>query len=571
LDRLTGESREVYEAPSEWIEKHFYVPEPRDVETGEILPPGPIRLAPHQRRIIDAALARDEKGRFLYTTIVYSAPKKSGKSALASAVALYMAYHNAHSHVFCLANDGKQSTDRIYGPIRKNFELHKSLGGIFSNEDDTKMEVILTKNSTKIEAIPCDAAGESGAEPLATIWSELWGFNSQSKRKLWTELTVPPTKFGRAICWVESYAGFIGESDILWQLYENGQSGVPHPDFPDLPVTVNEKAAQFTYWDTEPRMVWQTPEYYRQEAEKHSPVEFNRIHRNQWGSAVDAFINKEWWEACVDTSIPVLQNPDVPVVVAIDAAVDSDCSAIVAVTRHPFYPQSSVAIRHVKIFKPGPGVSILRPIEDTLRTWGQFMNIVVVAFDSFQMEDMIERMRRGLVAIPDEEIDEYLKEFVLPNTSDPAIIAEEKDNYIRKNRLAVERWYYKFSQHAPRAVADKRLYDMIVHKNLRYNPETAPGISEREGEESLTKHILQAGVSKSGGQFRLEKLTAKNKIDAAVGLSMATELCMTLDLDNREAQPEEMIKKLIQATSNYDHYLMNLLDNNLRIRADFNG
>src|SRR5690606_35376909 len=39
--------------------------------------------------------------------------------------------------------------------------------------------------NTRIEAIPCDAAGEAGSQPLLSVWSELWAFNSDAKRRLW--------------------------------------------------------------------------------------------------------------------------------------------------------------------------------------------------------------------------------------------------------------------------------------------------------------------------------------------------------------------------------------------------
>lgn len=202
LDQATKQT----ETPSQWLETNFYVPDPRDPVTGLELPNGPIRLADHQRRIIDEALSKNEDGRLKYSTVVYSAPKKSGKSALTSGVMLYFAHHNPNSYVACIANDGKQSTDRLYAPIYTNFRLHKQLGGIFSGVSPNRNEVILD-NFTKIEPIPCDAAGEAGSQPILTCWSELWGFETETKRRVWTELTIPPTLYGRALRWVETYAG----------------------------------------------------------------------------------------------------------------------------------------------------------------------------------------------------------------------------------------------------------------------------------------------------------------------------------------------------------------------------
>ena len=80
-----------------------------------------------------------------------------------------------------MANDGKQSTDRLYGPIYTNFRLHQQYGGIFSKVKANKDEVILP-NYTKLEAVPCDAAGEAGSQPIGVFFSELWGYETEKKR-----------------------------------------------------------------------------------------------------------------------------------------------------------------------------------------------------------------------------------------------------------------------------------------------------------------------------------------------------------------------------------------------------
>src|SRR3972149_1057488 len=124
LSRLEGVTEQITDSPADWIEKYFYVPDPRDPITDEHFSPGPLRLATHQKRIINEALSRRSDGKLKYNTVLYSAPKKSGKTALSAAVTLYFGYHNRDSQIFCLANDGVQSTDRIYQPIKTVFRLH---------------------------------------------------------------------------------------------------------------------------------------------------------------------------------------------------------------------------------------------------------------------------------------------------------------------------------------------------------------------------------------------------------------------------------------------------------------
>lgn len=503
------------EAPSEWIQKHFYVPDPRNPKTGKLLPTaGPIMLAPHQCAIINEALSKRENGELKYTTIVYSAPKKSGKSAITSAVIKYMAHHNANSFLACLANDGKQANDRLYGPIYTSYRLHRQLGGRFKDEKPNLGSVVLS-NNTKIEAVPVDAAGEAGSQPLMTAWSELWGYETPNKRKMWTEMTVPPTLHGKAIRWVESYAGYSGVSELLEQIYQTGfMEGDFHPDFLHLQgrdgpvVRVNERARMFVYWDTEHRMPWQTKDYYRQEAEILPSTEFDRIHNNLWVSPLDSFIREEWWNRCENKELPVLRSDTTPVVVGIDMAETGDCAALVAVSRDPFEPDTKVAVRAVKIFNPSKLGGIIDQEEDVrpvIEEWARKWNVVCWVYDPREMSKLAQDLTRDGLG-----------------------------------------WFRKFGQTNPRAVADKALYDMIVSKQLSWNSDTTLGDIGAIGDgnrDTLYRHITLAGANTANESRRLIKLSNNIKIDAAVALSQATKIAMELAISNDEMNVDKLIKQ----------------------------
>ena len=50
-----------------------------------------IGLQAHQNRILRDVFTHDSEGRFPYQTVIYSAPKKSGKTEIGGLVALWMA------------------------------------------------------------------------------------------------------------------------------------------------------------------------------------------------------------------------------------------------------------------------------------------------------------------------------------------------------------------------------------------------------------------------------------------------------------------------------------------------
>ncbi len=459
-----------YYSPSYWGRRNFYVEDRFDSETGENIGPGPILLAPHQMRIVDEALQR-EGGRFKYSTIIYSAPKKSGKTRIAAMVAAWLAAISpGYAEIYCLANDGKQSTDRVLNAIRKSCEI----GRIPWRQTLTR---IILPNGAFIEAVPVDPTGEAGAQPTGSFWSEMWGFRLSAKERLWTEFTIPPTRFGQAIRWVESYAGYIGESPVLEQLYHQGVvEGQPHPAFPDLPVYVNERAGIFCYWDTEPRMIWQTPEYYAQEALLLTETEFLRIHRNQWVSSESSAIPADLWQARYDASLGQIQYHE-PCVLAFDLGISHDYTALVAVTRHPAR-LDSYAIRAVRVWKPrgGEKLDYTLTIEAALREWCSNFNVVAIAYDEYQAHKLAVDLRRDGVS-----------------------------------------WLIPFPQsggsaHSPgRTIADKMFLDMLQAGKLWHN-----------GDTELTEHALNAAAKATEDQhIRFVKKSDNLRIDALVAASMA--------------------------------------------------
>lgn len=541
---MKQEAEKLSQTPSSWLQHNFYVPDPRDPITGERLPPGPMLLAEHQQRIIDEALSKRADGLLKYSTVIYSAPKKSGKSAVTSGVMLYTGYQNPNSYIACVANDGKQSADRLYAPIYTNFRLHKQYNGPLVGVDPNKIDVTLP-NFTKIEAIPCDAAGEAGSQPIFIAYSELWGFETETKRRVFTELTIPPTLYGRAMRWIETYAGYAGKSLLLEGLYDVGfRHGVPHPDFLDLQgrdgpvVRVNEQAGMFVYWDSEPRMIWQSPEYYREEASVLVPTEFRRIHRNEWVSPMDSFIEEAWWQACETTELPSLYDgSDVPVVVAIDMANTRDCAALVAVTRDPFNPDNRVAVRAVRIFNPKVTGGIIDQeelIRPVIEDWAKRWNVVCWVYDPYQMAKLAQDMVR-----------------------------EGKG------------WFKVFGQQQPRAVADKELHDLIIARQVSWSAQATEGDVGNRGDSSdrdtLYKHITRAGASTTGNAYRIEKLSTNTKIDAAVALSMATHTALKLAIGNNELDQSNLLRQLQNREISLDEFSRRVRDTHPELVERLNG
>jgi phage terminase large subunit-like protein len=310
----------------------------------------------------------------------------------------------------------------------------------------------------------------------------------------------------------------------------------------------------FAYWDTEPRLAWQTKKYYQQQRKQLSQVEFDRVHRNKWQSPVDSFVQAEWWDACADESLPELESDRIPVVIAVDAATENDCAAIVAVTRDPKYPNTDVAVRACKIFSPKFGSIILEEtIGRTLIDWCMKWNVVCVAYDNYQMKNMIQNYQRGNIVFSSNEVKKYTK--------------DELYDRAKEIKRAINRWYFQFSQHGLRSESDKMLQDKISNREISYNPDLENwDIGERLDRESLSKHIKQAGMKKQGLGYRLYKLTDASKIDAAVALSMAVYQCMSLTITNKEYNQDDLLRQLEQGQISLNEFESRLKQRRLAVK-----
>lgn len=450
----------VYDNPADFIENEMYIP-----ETGAAM-----TLHPEQRAVLEAMAARDALGNFLYSLWLWSAPKKSAKTTIGAGVALWQAWSVCDGEIYIIGNDLKQADSRMAQAIRYAVEHNPRM--VNRVKVTASKYHMLLDNGTRIEAIPVDPRGEAGANPSGIFWTEAWGAIGERAEHLWTEVTLSPTRSGKAFKFVESYAGYSGESLILERLYNSlVKRGAAYPDLPEVYTTPGAIA----YWCTRRYLDWQVnaPNYYRQEEAEKTPSEFRRIHLNEWVTSENVFIQPEWWDAC-KADFPQ-RGPFQSMVVGIDAGVSNDCFAIVGVTKEG----ERVAVRYARVWKPPEGGTIdFSEPEAELRRLGKEGRVACFTYDPMQLHDMATRLTRAGVG-----------------------------------------WFQAFDQGAKRLVADKQLHDMIRDRRLMH-----------DGNAILTEHVKNANAKTEGDKLRIIKRADHLKIDAAVCLSMATARARELNV-----------------------------------------
>ncbi len=445
----------------------------------------PLELTPFQERVLDIAFRLGPDGRFENQTILWSQPKKSGKTAINSLGVVWWAFtQEAPNEILVVANDLEQAQGRVFSDAvelirRNNFYIHPRTGkrlpgGLAAGVEKILSREIVLKNGTVMRAISSEYTSEAGGNLGLTSWDELWAYVSERSVRLYEELTPVPTRLN-SVRLITSYAGFEGESSVLRRLYLSGVGSDEHQEgqgqriqgAEGLPVWRNSSARLFVLWDHEHRMSWQTEEYYEEQRNTLRPSSFVRLHENRWTTSETVFLNAVLWDACVDTEWKPLLRSDQPTYVGVDAATKRDSAAVVAVQ----WDGDRLAVVSHRIWRPTQEepLDIEATIQEHLLDLAARFQVDRILGDPWQLHQMIT----GLAAqgIP---IEEYPQ--TVGNTT----------------------------------AMGQALWDLISGRNLKVYP----------AEDLKTQALGTAAVETPRG-WRIAKEKASRKIDSMVALAMA--------------------------------------------------
>ena len=356
-----------------------------DPETGM-----PFRLTRAERRFVRLAFQLTPDGRLKYPELLFAGPKKSGKTALAAMLALYVivALGGRFAEGYCIANDLEQAQGRVFQAIVRIIEVSPLLRGA---AEITASKIEFPYSGSTITALASDYAGAAGANPTITVFDELWGYTSERSHRLWDEMVPPPTRLIACRLTV-TYAGYTGESELLEGLYKRGLGGEQIE--PDLYV----QDGMLCFWTHDFTAPWQTEEWRGQMRQQLRPNAYLRLIENRWVTSETSFIDIGWWDACTDANVkPIVIDPKLPVWCGVDASVKRDSTAIVACTWHEGTRRCRL-VWH-RIFQPSPSdpLDFERTIEATLLELMRRFAVREVRYDPYQMAAVAQRLVRERV------------------------------------------------------------------------------------------------------------------------------------------------------------------------------
>lgn len=494
-----------YERPIEFITNFFFT-----YDTEQLL-----TLHPSQENPLREALRRDENGDYVYHTVVWSWMKKAAKSTIIAAVCDWYAMVKPKASIKLIGNDLKQSDSRVGHYMRENIKIgvRKLVGSqakyaehILKARVNTRIKTsnyeIFYPGGSKVEMIPIDPSGEAGGNDDITVFSELWGWKNKAHQDMYAEMTISPTRFGKAQRWIDTYAGFVGASPILEDLYETIVKQGERLD-----VEGNDECYSndgfFATWVTKHHLPWQTKEYYASERKALTDNQYKRLHLNQWVTAEESFIDIDLWDNAVDTrppdedGIPPMR-PNEPLILALDAGIKSDCFAIVGITRDPRF-QATYRYDH-----------------DTdnyeFRAEERFVLRYANAWQGSKENPLKFYSDNPDDITPESELKRLIATYnVIQVTYDPYQLS----NFCNRLEDETGAWFDEFTQGGEREIGDKLLYDVIKNG----------GMAHHGAHRQMRTHLMNAGAKSLSDdrKLRIIKLSEKAKIDLVVAMAMGTK------------------------------------------------
>jgi len=448
----------------------------------------PLILRPWQRELMNHAYARREDGRYRHRRLMIGLPRKSGKSALGSGMALYALLMGPHGgEVYSCAADRDQARI-VFGSAKSMIEASPELAAVTKLYRDV-IEVPGTGSVYRV--LSSEAFTKEGLNPHAVIFDEV---HASPDDELYNVMQLAmasrydPMLIGITTPGVKSDR--TGQDSIAYRLYQHGEKiargEIDDPAFfmawwkaPDECDHRDPEAWQIAnpgYGDL------QDPEDFAAAVQSTPENEFRTKRLGLWVNAQTAWLPSGSWEALDDTGPPA---PETEVVLGFDGSFSGDSTALVGVT-----VEDEPRVWLVKAWEKQPTdtddwrVDIAEVEATIIETCRQF-RVIEIACDPFRWQRSMQEL--AVIGLP---IVEY-------NSSSPARMVP----------------------------ATAKFYDAVMQKKMKH-----------DGNATLVRHLNNCVVKtdRLGPRITKEHRGSPRKIDCAVAAVMAFDRATHV----RQQEPE---------------------------------
>ncbi|MFW5871711.1 MAG: terminase large subunit domain-containing protein [bacterium] len=254
-----------------FLEEQYYL------ESGKL-----IKLEPVQKKILrDIFQTKNQNGFRVYNDALIGMIKKSGKSSLASGVALYMLFCNPifdePNEIYSIASDKDQATI-IWRKTKRAIERNPIL---LESVKIYRDSIVVPSTSNIYKVLSSDSFSAHGLNPSCVIGDEIW---NQKDRNLLDALQFSPTR-KQPLRFVVTYAG-TDTTSILYELYDKGMR--------------QENPKMYFYWSHKPEVSWITRDFIEEKRQELPPAVFQRFWENRWVGGENSFFTREDVMQCRD-------------------------------------------------------------------------------------------------------------------------------------------------------------------------------------------------------------------------------------------------------------------------------
>lgn len=436
----------------------------------------PLIFREWQKQLTSHLFAVKPDGMLKHKRALIGLPRKQGKSAWLSAVALehLVLGPNGGETYSCAAE--KEQAKIVFGTAKRMVEMQPELSEILDVYRDA---IYNPKTGSVYRALSAEAFSKEGLSPTFVAFDEL---HAQPNRELWDVMSLAMGARREPILAAITTAGVKtdsqGQPSICYQLYEYGKKVASGE--------VDDPSFFFAWWEADPMLDFRTPEAWESANPGYGDIvaaddfasavkstvesEFKTKRLNIWTSTSDAWLPHGAWDGCGD---PREIEPGERVVIGFDGSFNSDCTVIVAVTTDEIphvmplqvweKPEEAGADWQVPVLE----------VEDAIREACKRFDVVEIVCDVY-------RWARTFQVLDDEGL--------------PVV---------------------EFPQNASRMTpATTRFYEAVINKTLSHNED--PRLARHIGNATLK-------VDQRGSRLAKEKRGSTRRIDLAVASVMAFE------------------------------------------------
>lgn len=448
-----------------------------------------------QRELIRELFVTNEQGRMKHRTALIGMPRKNGKSALGSNLALWSLFlGDDGGEVYSCAAE-KEQARIVFADAKRIVENNSDLSELVKVYRDA---IEVTSTGSIYRVLSAEAYSKEGLSPTFVVFDEL---HATPNRELFDVMALgmgarrEPMLLGITTAGVKTDS--TGQDSVAYSLYQYGQrvarKEVQDPSFFMAWWEAEQDADHLdpqTWADANPAYGdLNNPEDFESMARRTPEAEFRTKRCNQWVSSQNAWLPSGSWDDLVE---PRDLDPEGEYILGFDGSFSGDCSVIVGV-KMPEHEEDKPYLFLIKAWEKQPTdrddwrVDTLDVENKILEFCQQYPNVREVACDPF-------RWQRSMAVLQEKGIP----------------IVEWPSTSIRRMVPACQKFY-----------------EQVVEKQITH-----------DGDPILSRHLSNAviKVDQHGPRIVKEHRNSPRKIDAAVAGIIALD--RALQIREKEEPPK---------------------------------